>query len=203
MAEDARPIETTIDDIVNSTGGDTVRLGEVLDSFQSRSLGAILVIFGLMAGLPVIGAIPGMPDVAAAVVLIAVFHSLVGGQQHFWAPGFIRRREVNGEKVKRTLGWIRPAGQWIDGLVKADRLSVLVDSYMARIVISVSVAFLAVLMFILSLVPFGATPVALGYVLFGLALMSRDGFFALGGYILIAVSVALLFFLWSTIFGSG
>ena len=199
MAND-RPLETTIEEIEDATGEDRTTLGALLDSFEDRSLGLVLLVFGMLVCLPVIGALPGLPDLAALAVLLGVFHAFIGGRQHFWAPEVIRKRSVGTRTIIAALERARPAGRWIDGLVVNDRLSFLVDSRPARTAISAAAAVLALLMFALSLVPLGSLLPGIGLVLFGLALMGRDGIFALAGYVLTAGSIAALALLWDTFF---
>jgi len=201
MGSENKPIDAAIDDIEGAVGRETTTLGTVMDSFEDRSLGAILLIFGLLVFLPFIGAIPGLPDVAALVVLIAVFHALVGGSQHFWAPDAVREKEVSADKLRDVLERARPYTRRIDWLVRPGRLGLLVETSPARLIIALSAAALAALIFVLSLVPFAASAPALALALLGLALMSRDGLFALAGYAASAAALGTLWNLWTTIFG--
>lgn len=189
-AEDA-PLQDTINAIDDAAGDGTVSLGTLLDSFEDRSLGVILAVFGLAVALPVIGGIPGMPAVGSLVVIIAVFHAFVGGQTHFWAPDIVRRQEVEASRVRSMLDHVRPAGRWIDNLLSR-RLEWLVGSRTARSVLAVSAATLAGMMAVLAIVPGLGTPAALGIMALGLALMSRDGLAAAIGYLFALASAGAL-----------
>lgn len=200
MDESQDPIETVIDDIEGATGDGEARLGDLLDSFEDRSLGAILLIFGVLTATPIIGAVPGLPDLAALVVVIAIGHSFVGGSQHFWAPETLRERTFDAARVDRALARIRPIGRYVDGWVVNDRLAFLAASWPARMTIALVSAGLALLVGLLSFVPFAVVPPALAWALLGVALMGRDGVFALAGYLVTAGSVGLLAYLWGSIF---
>jgi len=183
LTTNTSPLADVIDDLSETAGRGTVSAGRLLDSLQDRSLGFILTLLGLMVTLPPIGAIPGVPDVASVLVIVAVGHSFVGGQRRFWAPESLRRREISAEKVQKGLSWIRPTGAWIDSMIHR-RLGLLVESYPARVAIALIAAALALAMFLLSLIPWFATPASVGIMLFGLALMGRDGVLALVGYLM-------------------
>ena len=191
MGEERRPLESVIDALKQEAGNGTVPLGKLLDAFRNRSLGFVFLLFGLIASLPVIGAVPGVPAVVALVVVLSVGHSFLGGRAHFWAPEAVRRQRVDAERVASWLEWVRPISRRIDGLVHP-RLGFLVDSPPARIAISLIGVGLAVSMLVISIVPFLVLVASTGLMLFGLALMARDGLLALIGYISAAGTVAAL-----------
>jgi hypothetical protein len=191
MGEAERPLESVIDALKQEAGNGTVRLGRLLDAFRNRSLGFVFLLFGLVASLPVIGAVPGVPAVVALVVLLSVGHSFIGGRAHFWAPEAVRRQRVDADRVSAWLEWIRPISRRVDGLVRP-RLGILVDSPPARIAISLIAVGLALSMLVISIVPFLVLVASLGLMLFGLALMARDGLLALIGYVFAAGTVAAL-----------
>jgi hypothetical protein len=132
-----------------------------------------------------------VPAVVALVVLLSVGHSFIGGRAHFWAPEAVRRQRVDADRVSAWLEWIRPISRRVDGLVRP-RLGILVDSPPARIAISLIAVGLALSMLVISIVPFLVLVASLGLMLFGLALMARDGLLALIGYVFAAGTVAAL-----------
>ena len=186
------PLETAIDDLKSATGTGRISLGSLLDALEDRSLGFLLAAFGLLVTLPVIGAIPGLPDVASIAVVLAVAHSWIGGRQSFWAPRAVREREISARKVDRALEAMRPIGARVDRLILNDRLAFLVESTAARIAISATAVVLAVALAVLSLVPGLSALPGLGLVLLGLALMGQDGLFAALGYVATLASAATL-----------
>jgi len=192
-----QPLEHAIESIEDVADGETVSLGALLDSFEDRSLGFILSVFGLLNALPVIGAIPFLPNVSAVVILATVFHSFAGGRTHFMAPARLRRQEISSAKVDRMLERVRPIGEWVDARL-GDRAKLLVEGDVARAAIALVCAGLAVAMVVLSLVPGLASVPALGIMLFGLALMGRDGLVALIGYGFAGGSAVALVYLWQT-----
>jgi len=188
----ATPLETAINDIENTTGNGTVSVGRLLDALEDRSLGFILAAIGLLVSLPIIGAIPGLPDIAAVADIHAVVHSWIGGRTHFWAPRAVRERRVSAERVDRALERVRPAGAWVDGLIINHRLAFLVETPPARLAISATALGLALALLVLSLLPGLAIVPGLGLVLLGLALMGEDGLFAALGYLFTLATIGAL-----------
>lgn len=184
------PLEAALDELKQETNGATVALGDLLDRLEQRPLGLTLVILGLLVSLPVIGAIPGLPNIVALAVLFAVGHALIGGTQHFYAPRSLREKSVDAARVDGVLRRIRPAAKWVDGLLASERFDVLTRSYAARIALGCAAAGLALLLIPLSFVPGLAALPGLGIVLVGLALLSQDGLIAGIAYVFAAGSVA-------------
>ena len=201
MNDPERPVENMLDDIQAGNAKERITLGELLGRLEDRTLGVVLVVSGLITALPVIGAIPGVPALAAAVIVIAVVQAVVGHRRAFWAPRFIFGREFRRETIDKVLNAIRPYGRRMDRLVVNQRLSFLVDTWAARVFVLPCALVLAILMVFLAPVPFAVLPVSFGCIFFGMALVGRDGLFALAGYVLLAPCVILLFMLWNTIFG--
>lgn len=194
MAEAAEdhPLEAAILSIEDTAGnGGTVSVAELVRAFEDRSLGLLLTVAGLMVAIPVLGAVPGMPNVSALLVLFAVVRAVVGTRHHIPVPGVLGRRRVQAETVRAALEKARPVGRWIDGFL-GRRLCWLVEGRQARQLLAVAAGVVALAMVVLSFVPFLSTPASLAIVLIGLALMARDGVAALLGLALGAVCLVLV-----------
>lgn len=167
-----------------------VSINQVLDIFSDRSLGVLLSLFGLLAAIPVIGAIPGMSILTGSLILLAIARSTFGrGALHL--PGRLGDREIEGERFRNAIEKARPYAEKIDRALR-HRAAVLIDGRPQRAVLSLAAALLAVSMYPLALVPWGVQAPALGIVAFGLALMARDGAVALVGYTLAAITLYLI-----------
>ncbi|WP_118133578.1 exopolysaccharide biosynthesis protein [Oceanicella sp. SM1341] len=176
-----------LDTFADAGEGDQVRVDDMLGSVADRSLGVLLALFGLVALIPVIGSIPGASIALGTLVLLAIANSLLG-RGALRVPGFIGRREVQRDKLEAGVERARPWVRKVDAVL-SQRLELLAVSRPARVVIALCAAALAVAMYPLAVVPFGVTAPAAGLLAFGLALMARDGFFALAGYALAAVTL--------------
>ena len=184
-------LQSVLEDLETAGDGDEgeIALGEILDAFEGRSLGVLLTLFGAVAALPVIGAIPGMSIVTGGLILVAVAQSLFGGASGIWAPERLRKRRMSREKLGKAVEKARPVARRIDRLLKA-RLRPLAS----RAAVSAASAPLALAFIPLAVVPFGVQAPALAVTLLGLSLMARDGACALVGY---AFALATVYILWS------
>jgi hypothetical protein len=90
-----------------------------------------------------------------------------------WLPGFLERRNISAEKLTNAVDKLRPAAEWSDRHL-GKHLHLLTDEPAPRIV-AVAILVLCALVPPLELVPF-ASSIPMGViVLFGLALVTRDG----------------------------
>jgi hypothetical protein len=83
---------------------------------------------------------------------------------------------------------LRPYAEWVDAYIKP-RFNWLIQGALQRRIVAVLMCLLALTMFPLALVPFGVQPPATAIVLFGVALLGRDGLFAAVGYAFVALTI--------------
>lgn len=190
MSEKRRQMEAILDDIEEAGGDGSVSVGEILSAFEDRSLGVLLVLFGTLAAIPVIGGIPGASILTATLILIAIGQSFLDRSSGIWAPRFARRREIDEETIKEALEWARPVARRVDGWIRP-RLKSLVDGRPQRLVLVGLAAALALTFYPLAFVPWGVQAPSIGVVAIGLALISRDGLLALFGYLLVGLTIAV------------
>ena len=178
-----------LDDLKDAEEEDsgTTSVGDILDAFAERSLGALLTVLGAIALIPVIGGIPGMSILTGTLVAIAVIQSLFSEGGGLWAPDRVRGIEVDDEKFDRSVEKVRPAARFVDRLLKP-RLGFLVG----RWPVALCALLLAGLFYPMAVVPWGVTVPAAAVMLLGLALLGRDGVFAALGYAFTALSLWLI-----------
>ena len=186
---DERSLTGILDTLREASEGGDLSVGDVLATLSDRSLGAVLAALGLIALIPIVGAIPGVSILVALLTLAAVGQSVLSDRPGLWAPAFVRRRAISEQSFARGAERVRPYAGWIDARL-APRLTALTGGKAGRSVIAVSAALLAVSMIPLALVPWGVTAPAFGILCLGLALMTRDGALALLGYGFAAATVA-------------
>lgn len=165
-----------------------VTINEVLTTFQHRSMGVLITMLGLLAALPIIGAVPGLPMVVSIMILVVIANGLFG-LGVLRVPGRLGRTGVSHEEFVKAMQRGRRWTRWIDQLL-GHRLTLLTKGPIARSAIYLTVAAMSVIMFPLELVPWGVTAPAFGIVAFGLALIAGDGLFALVGYAFVAATLA-------------
>jgi len=165
-------------------------VGSIVDEFNNRTFGPVLVILGLVTASPV-GGIPGLPTTVGLIVLIFIAQNLVG-LDHIWLPNFLEERRLSADKFRKQLKRARPWTRRFDYFV-SPRLSILVDSPMDY-VLAVLAALLACTLMPLELVPFAAAVPSIGIAAIGLAKTARDGLLALVAIIMAVATILVLVF---------
>ncbi len=191
-APSARAEEASLGALLDSLSAlaerDRVMLGTVVAAFEDRSSGVLVTLFGLIASIPVIGAIPGI-SVATALLVLTTLAQELRGRRGLSLPGPVARLSLRGSALDRGVSRTRRPVAWIDRHL-GRRLTALVETRPARAALKLCTAGLALSMFPLALVPGGVTPAAYGITAFGLALIARDGLLALAGYAFAAATLA-------------
>lgn len=191
MAE-AGYLEGVLDDLDDAAEGETVSIREVVSAFEHSSSGAIIALFGMVAAMPLIGDIPGMSIMIGLIVLIILAQVLFRSERGLWLPGFIANRKVEAETVEKSIEKVRPYVRWLDKWIKP-RLKFLTEGSGPRTALVIGAAIMAVALMPMELIPSGSTLPALAIVAFGLALIARDGAFALFGYAMIIVTLIVAY----------
>ncbi len=189
---DTQPLESILeqaDDVAGENG--KADLKALIESFGDRAFGPVLTLLGLLAISPV-GAIPGVPIVLAAVVILFAGQILFGRTSP-WLPGFLGEMSIKEEKISemqdkahgwlaRIDGFLRPRIKWATGEV-------------ARRIAAGIVILLSFVMMPLEAVPFAVAIPAVGITLFGIGLTARDGLVMLCGFAASAVAAIGIWFL--------
>lgn len=161
-----------------SEGGETVSVGHLIDALGERGYGPALAILPLIELTP-IGGIPGFPTLLALTVgLITV--RLLMGYRHFWAPDWLRRRELNSERVFKSVHWPKPISERIDGQLR-ERLSRFAGPTARK---AACIVILGILLLVppLEVIPFATSAPMIAISVFGLGLLYRDGLLMLLGF---------------------
>lgn len=192
------PLEDTLDDALDVTEGeDEVTLGELLDAYGSRSFGPVLVLFGLLALFPPIGAVPGIPIVLGGVLLLFAAQ-FVAGRDHVWIPSKIRDRSFERKRLEKAEEKARSTLHRLDKLF-TERLT-FATGPKAEKAAAVASLIHALLMIPLEFVSLVAIP-GVALTAFGVGLMAKDGLFMLIGFAATIGALAALWFVpWGAIF---
>ncbi|MGF1461570.1 MAG: exopolysaccharide biosynthesis protein [Maricaulaceae bacterium] len=190
---DSHPLERVSDDILSAADGDTVTVDDIVKSFGAQSFGPIFVLLGLLTILPPVSLVPGLPSVVG-VVIILFSAQLVFGRSHVWLPGAVRRRGISKAKVENAFDRAQPALERLDAMIEP-RWRPLVAAPMPRLA-ALIVTVLAVSFAPLELAPFAVAIPAAAIVLFGAALIARDGVLMAFGLCLACGAVLALLSVW-------
>ena len=163
----------------------TLSVGEVLDAFEHRPAGTLLLVPAVVMVSP-LGAIPFVPTATAAVVfLVAV--QLLSAKTTPWLPGFLRRRSVSPERAEKAIDKSRPVARFLDRFIRP-RFTPLVGP-LGRRVIAVVCVLLSLLTPPLELVPLAVFLPGTAILLLSLALVGQDGLLAAIGLTVAAAGV--------------
>ncbi|HEX8570017.1 MAG TPA: exopolysaccharide biosynthesis protein [Caulobacteraceae bacterium] len=187
---DPRPLSEVLRELAGRSGDPELRVGEVIDTFDERAFGGILIFLGLLSLIPIPGAttLTGIPLIFVAVQLIM-------GRETLWLPRKLLRSGVSRanfcEGLQRWLRWIekaerltKPRMRWATSTA-AERLIGLVCLVMALVLV----------------LPlwFGNLLPAIAVILLSLALLQRDGVLVLMGFAAAIGSFVVLFLVWGTV----
>lgn len=162
--------------------GEPVTIESMLQATGERSIGALLLVPGLMVLSPLSG-IPGLPSVFAVMVILIAGQLLIG-RRHFWLPQWLLCRTASRSKYDRALAFLKRPSRWVDRLLRP-RLKFLTGSLAVR-GNAVLCIMIAATMPPLEIIPFGNSIAGAALSILGVGLMARDG---------LMILVAILFFL--------
>ncbi len=186
------PLESVIETAIDECKGGDLTVDEMLRLFGDRSFGPVITLLGLLVVVPPIGAIPGLPIIVAMVILLFSLQ-IVFGADHIWLPGFIAKQSISCDKLEEAEDRVKPWLARIDRLVTG-RLK-WATGKTATYLAAIAVSLLALIMIPLELVPFAVAAPGVATVLFGLALVARDGALMLAAGAVTLAAIALAFFM--------
>jgi len=166
-----------------------VSVDDVVHAIGRRSFGPLLLVAGLITLAPIIGDIPGMPTLMAALVLL-VSVQLLAGRNTFWLPGWMLKRSISRSKFDKGIRFLKKPARWVDGLLRV-RLPWL-TGYIGIRVTAVVCLLIALAMPPMEFIPFSANGAGLALALLGLGLVARDGVVLLLGFALLGATCALI-----------
>lgn len=155
---------------------DPVTLEAILDVLGRRSFGVALLVPGLVTLAPLVGDVPGVPTLMAAVVLLSAGQLLVGREQP-WLPAWLLERRVEAGTVRKAVERIRPGVRVMDRVLRP-RLTVLTERPAQHGIAAVCVV-VALVMPVMELIPFSANVAGVLLTGFGLSLVTSDGLLVL------------------------
>lgn len=160
---------------------DPVELEVILQQIEERSFGAILIVAGLIVLAPIIGDFPGVPTVAALLVILTA-GQILAGRDYFWLPQFLLRRSVQHRRLQRALSFMLRPARFADRLLY-HRLAFLTGHTFTFVIAAAALA-VGLVMPLLEFIPFTANLAGLALSAFGAALITRDGLLALTSLLL-------------------
>jgi hypothetical protein len=191
------PLTSVLKDAEESGDGEKASLGEMVDSMGAESLGPVLILFGLLALFPPIGAVPGVP-IALGLVIVFYTTQFLFGVDHIWMPERLRKVSVKRSLIQKAQKKLDPVLSRVDKLFR-ERLTFLVGKTGAWLA-AIGALFHAAFMIPLEFISAVAIP-GLALTFFGIALSARDGLMMILGWLATAGAIYVLIFVvpWSKV----
>ena len=166
-----RNLRTLLQSLCSGTEGETVSVGDLLNTVGRRSYGPVILLLGFIAISP-LTIIPGANVLMALITLIFALQMVIG-RPYPWLP-------------RKALEFEFPRKYLVSSVAAADKYLVQVDRFLKpRLVFLTQPPFVQVVALAcvaaalvtipLSFVPFGPVVPSLAILLFGLAITARDG----------------------------
>jgi hypothetical protein len=176
-----------LSDVIEGFGEDerpVLTVGQMLEQFDSRAFGAMLLVFGLLNCLPLP---PGSSTILSLPILLLA-PQIAWGSDIPWLPRKLVDHPLKRDDLRGLFRRLTPIVRRME-LVTRPRLKILFAPIGERLigVVCTLLALVLVLPIPLGNLAPGATVAVLA-----LALLQRDGLLALLGYLMAAVSVGLL-----------
>ncbi|PWJ20867.1 exopolysaccharide biosynthesis protein [Jannaschia seohaensis] len=176
----------------SATATEEVSADRVAGQLGRRSIGALLAIPAAFELTP-IGGLPGVPTLLASIVAVVAMQILIG-RRNLWLPDILARRSVGASRLAQATDRLRPAAEWADRHL-GGHLPCLVAPPAPRFAAAAILALCATVPG-LELVPF-ASSIPMGtIVLFGLALLARDGRVMALAWACTAAAFGTIWWLW-------
>lgn len=179
-----RRMSTILTGLVQSAGGERVSLGDMVDAFDARAYGPLIVLFAAPNVLPI--ALPGISALLGAP-LILLTGQLMIGRRRPWLPDVLRRRSLARDSFESLVGRIVPRLVRLEALIRP-RLLPLTSSWGKRLIGAVGVV-LAAIVFLP--VPFGNAIPGVALVLMAVGLLGRDGLAVVAGGLVGAIGLVV------------
>lgn len=181
-----------LDELKQDTDGDEISLGDVIEAFEGRGFGPLLLAPALIAMLPT-GAIPGVPAICGVFITL-VSAQILMGRSHPWMPGKLREVSFDREKFTDSVAKAKPWTRKIDHVV-GRRLELLTRQTAQRIVAGIAIG-LSLIMIPMEVIPLACAIPGGAIALFALGLSAKDGVLVLLALITAVVAVYFAIVWW-------
>jgi len=188
-----RRISSILEALPQVVAGDRISFGDLVDAFDGRAYGPLIVLFAAPNILPV--ALPGISAILG-VPLILLTAQLMIGRRRPWLPGFVRRRSLARRDFERFVGKVVPRLRRIETWIRPRYL--ILSGPVARRLIGAGGLVLAII--ICLPVPLGNAVPGLALVLMAVGLLGRDGLAVLAGGLVGLAGLAIVSgFIWGLV----
>jgi hypothetical protein len=166
--DDPTRVSRLLVDVGQSGEGDRISLGGLLSALQHRGYGLLLILFALPNLIP--NPVPGLSAIfGIPLALLSV--QMILRKPHPWLPHWLASRSIKRDAYRRIVARAAPHLNKVERILRP-RLPFM----LAPLPMSLIAGLCLVLSLLLTLpIPLTGSPLAAPIVLFGLALIQRDG----------------------------
>jgi hypothetical protein len=176
-----------LSDVIEGFGEDTrpvLTVGQMLEQFDSRAFGAMLLVFGLLNCLPLP---PGSSTILSLPILLLA-PQIAWGSDIPWLPRKLIEHPLKRDDMRGLFRRLTPIVRRME-LVTRPRLEILFGPVGER---AIGVVCTLLAMVLVLPIPLGNLAPGATVAVLALSLLQRDGLLALLGYLMAGVSVGLL-----------
>jgi hypothetical protein len=181
-----RPAPRLSDILADLAASDTesITLADIVAAVGERSIGALLVLLA-MPNI-VAGAVPGLTAVFGLPLIFLSLQLLVAADRP-WLPARLARMEIRRAEFQRAVAFVSPHLRRLERAMKP-RLLIFTAPWAERL-IGLTCVLLSILIFLP--IPLANLLPTIGVMLFGIALLERDGLAAIAAAAIAGISLAL------------
>lgn len=166
-------ISGLLEKLVDSNDNTKLSVGKIIERFEDRGFGPLLLIPALIALLPT-GAIPGVPTLCG-ITLFLICAQVALGKPTPWLPKKLTHREIETEKLNDAVEHAKPVVKKAETLLKP-RIKILSASPWKNIIAGFC-ALASLCMIPLEALPFAVALPAFALTLIAIGMTNRDGVF--------------------------
>jgi hypothetical protein len=183
-----RALSDVLDRLERSATGDSIAVGDVVETLGHRSFAALMLTFSLISTSPA-SAIPGITAVVAALVFLLVVQ-MIAGRDCVWLPEFVTKRRMATDKLCKGIGWLRKPVSFVERFLRP-RLGFVYHRPLIYLPL-VLILGLTLFMPVMEAVPTSGSLASAVIAIFAAGLLTRDGVLAIvAALLLVAVPVTV------------
>ena len=180
-----RRISGILSAMAEAAEGERVSFGDLVDAFDARAYGPLIVLFAAPNVLPV--ALPGISAVLGAPLILLTAQLMIG-RRHPWLPDFLRRRSLARTSFESLVARIVPRLHRLERMIRPRFLPL--TGIAGKRFIGAAGLILATIVFLP--IPFGNMLPGMALVLMAVGLLGRDGIAVLAGGLIGLVGLAVV-----------
>ncbi len=190
---DLSSVLSVVEAMESAATGETTTMRRAVQALGEASFVPVLMAPALAVVTPLSG-IPLFSSLCGILIALVSLQLLVN-RSHIWLPDWLLRRKISSRRLREATGKMKAPARWLDTHSR-ERLGFLVHRPFNWIT-EVACLLCGASMPFLELVPFSSSILGAAVVLFSMALLVRDGLFALfaflfvGGAFFVVYSVVL------------